>query len=157
MDNCDGYIRELEYVYLFFILLINNHLTSSPIPRKASPPILDTTRLLHPIFKMKTFTTTAILALMATLTQAAPVVDRSSFEAQITFIGAAGAQFSLSVPTDSSIFYIYNPLSISHISSEGGATCSFEGIDGSHTIVVGAETVDVGPPQTQVSGSCLAL
>lgn len=50
-----------------------------------------------------------------------------------------------------------NPLSISHITSLGGATCSFVGIDGSHTVVVGAQTVDVGPPQTQVSGSCLAF
>ena len=50
-----------------------------------------------------------------------------------------------------------NPLSISHIKSEGGATCTFFGIDGSVTTVVGAQTVDVGPPQTQVSGSCLAL
>ena len=41
--------------------------------------------------------------------------------------------------------------------SEGGATCGFLGIDGSQTTVVGAQTVDVGPPQTQISGSCLAL
>lgn len=50
-----------------------------------------------------------------------------------------------------------NPLSISHIRSAGGAVCSFHGIDGSDTVVVGAQTVDVGPPQTQVSGSCRAL
>ena len=50
-----------------------------------------------------------------------------------------------------------NPLSISYINSEGGASCSFTGIDGSHTTVVGAQTVVVGPPQTQISGSCLAL
>ncbi len=50
-----------------------------------------------------------------------------------------------------------NPLSISHISSAGGASCTLFGVDGSKTTVVGADTVDVGPPQTQVSGSCLAL
>ena len=50
-----------------------------------------------------------------------------------------------------------NPLSISYIESAGGATCTFFGIDGSQTTVVGAQTVPVGPPQTQVSGSCLAL
>jgi len=47
-----------------------------------------------------------------------------------------------------------NPLSISKITSLGGATCSFRGIDGSNTFLVGAQTVDVGPPQTQVAGSC---
>ena len=52
---------------------------------------------------------------------------------------------------------IADPLSVSHISSEGGASCTLFGIDGSTTTVVGANTVDVGPPQTQVSGSCLAL
>lgn len=50
-----------------------------------------------------------------------------------------------------------DPLSISHINSLGGATCTFFGIDGSVTTVVGAQTVDVGPPQTQISGSCRAF
>ncbi|KAI4197519.1 MAG: hypothetical protein LQ348_002155 [Seirophora lacunosa] len=48
-------------------------------------------------------------------------------------------------------------LSVSMIRSEGGATCTFNGIDGSSTTVVGAQTVDVGPPQTQISGSCRAF
>lgn len=48
-----------------------------------------------------------------------------------------------------------NPLSISHISSSSpGITCTFNGIDHGTTTVVGAETVDVGPPQTQIQGSC---
>jgi hypothetical protein len=50
-----------------------------------------------------------------------------------------------------------NPLSISHIVSAGGATCTFHGIDGSVTTTVGTQTVDVGPPQTQISGSCSAF
>ena len=50
-----------------------------------------------------------------------------------------------------------NPLSVSQISSEGGASCGLFGVDGSETTVVGANTVDVSPPQSQVSGSCLAL
>lgn len=50
-----------------------------------------------------------------------------------------------------------NPLSVSKIRSEGGATCTFFGAEGSVTTVVGANTVDVGPPQPQVSGACLAL
>jgi len=48
-----------------------------------------------------------------------------------------------------------NPLSVSHITSLGGATCGFTGAEGSETTVVGAQTVDVGPPQPQVSGSCI--
>jgi hypothetical protein len=50
-----------------------------------------------------------------------------------------------------------NPLSISHISSNtAGFQCTFNGIDQSVTTVNGAETVDVGPPQTQLKGSCSA-
>jgi hypothetical protein len=52
---------------------------------------------------------------------------------------------------------IANVLSISHISSPGGASCTFYGIDGSVTKVTGTELVDVGPPQTQISGSCWAI
>lgn len=48
-----------------------------------------------------------------------------------------------------------NVLSISHIaSSTDGVECTFSGIDGSSTTVSGAVQVDVGPPQTQVSGTC---
>lgn len=48
-------------------------------------------------------------------------------------------------------------LSVSHIKSEGGATCTFYGTEGSVTTVVGAQTVDVGPPQPQASGVCRAF
>jgi hypothetical protein len=124
---------------------------------------------------MKIFTTAAFFAFVATLAAAAPAPQGSNgFEALITFQGAAGAQFTLSVPSDGTVFSIGkfflhsqnsncssevvdNALSISHIVSEGGASCGFHGIDGSETTVVGAQTVDVGPPQTQVWGSCLAL
>lgn len=48
-------------------------------------------------------------------------------------------------------------LSISHISSaDASVQCTFHGIDNSVTTVSGAELVDVGPPQTQISGSCSA-
>lgn len=50
---------------------------------------------------------------------------------------------------------IVNPLSISHIQTNTeGVTCVFNGIDHSVTTVIGTQLVDVGPPQTQVSGSC---
>ncbi|GAD96228.1 NRPS-like enzyme [Paecilomyces variotii No. 5] len=98
----------------------------------------------------------AIFAALAAVSTAAPA-EKKQFSAEITFIGAAGASFTQSFVADGSNVAITNSLSISHISSDGGATCSFKGVDGSNTVVVGAETVDVGPPQTQVSGSCLAL
>ncbi|KAJ5287332.1 hypothetical protein N7478_003018 [Penicillium angulare] len=76
-------------------------------------------------------------------------------EVEITFIGAADAQFSQSFPTDGSMVSISNVLSISHVSSaDGNVQCTFNGIDSSVTTINGAETVDVGPPQTQISGSC---
>lgn len=55
---------------------------------------------------MKTLTATAILALAATLVQAAPAQQTRQFEAQLTFIGAADASFTLSVPTDGTVFPI---------------------------------------------------
>ncbi|KAL9020575.1 MAG: hypothetical protein Q9185_002161 [Variospora sp. 1 TL-2023] len=109
---------------------------------------------------MKTFTISAALALLTSLVSAAPATtqyEARQFQAQITFIGAADGVFTQSVPTDGSLFTITNPLSVSKISSQGGATCGFSGIDGSLTVLVGAQTVDVGPPQTQISGSCRAF
>jgi len=108
---------------------------------------------------MKSFIISTAAALFLTLTYAAPTPQGPvQFLAQITFEGATPeAYFTQSVPTDGSVFYITNPLSISHINSQGGATCVFNGIDGSVTEVVGAQTVDVGPPQTQISGSCEAF
>ncbi|KAL8949212.1 MAG: hypothetical protein Q9222_004662 [Ikaeria aurantiellina] len=110
---------------------------------------------------MKTFTISVALALFTSLASASPVATKPEarqFEAFITFYGAdTDAYFTKSIPTDGSGFVIYNPLSISHIGSAGGATCSFFGIDGSETEVVGAQVVDVGPPQTQISGYCVAL
>lgn len=92
--------------------------------------------------------------------------------AWVTFIGAADAQFSQGFPTDGEWVQIStslspnilhpdaaltstaNPLSISHIQSDAaGVTCVFNGIDKSVTTVSGG-LVDVGPPQTQISGSC---
>ncbi|CAI7591965.1 unnamed protein product [Penicillium manginii] len=76
----------------------------------------------------------------------------------ITFEGAADASFTQSFPTDGSDVTITNVLSISHITSNtNGVTCTFEGIDNSVTSLSGAGSVDVGPPQTQVSGHCSKL
>lgn len=54
---------------------------------------------------MQTFAITALLALVASLASAAPA-ERRQFQAQLTFYGAAGASYTLSVPTDASEFTI---------------------------------------------------
>ncbi|KKK27096.1 hypothetical protein ARAM_000041 [Aspergillus rambellii] len=94
-----------------------------------------------------------------TSVSAALILGLSAVQAQnlahITFIGAGDAQFTQDFPTDGSFIQISNPLSISHISSSTqGIACAFHGIDHSLTTVVGVAEVDVGPPQTQVEGSC---
>ncbi|PYI09717.1 hypothetical protein BO78DRAFT_394637 [Aspergillus sclerotiicarbonarius CBS 121057] len=82
-------------------------------------------------------------------------IGRGQGNAQITFIGAAGAQFTQDFPIDGSVVKITNPLSISHIyDGTKGTVCTFDGIDHSVTTVAGVSQVDVGPPQTQVQGSC---
>lgn len=50
-----------------------------------------------------------------------------------------------------------NVLSVSKITVPAGVTCTFDGIDGSVTKVSNQARVDVGPPQTQVSGACWNL
>ena len=49
-----------------------------------------------------------------------------------------------------------NALSVSQILSDvpPDCACTFFGIDGSVTSTLGVDDVDVGPPQTQVSGTC---
>lgn len=108
---------------------------------------------------MKAFTLAIATALLASSAFAAPAAKAArQFEAQITFHGATPEDtFTQSVPTDGSTFYVYDKSSITSISSAGGATCTFFGVDGSVTTVVGAQTVPVGPPQVQLTGSCLAL
>lgn len=60
---------------------------------------------------MKTFTVSAALALMATLAHAAPAPgspEARQFEVQLTFEGAGPnpPTYTLSEPTDGSVFYI---------------------------------------------------
>ncbi|KAJ6051753.1 uncharacterized protein N7446_006388 [Penicillium canescens] len=103
--------------------------------------------------------TSAIICLLAaiTTTSGSPLKTRND-QVEITFIGAADAQFTQSFPSDGTVVSIGDPLSISHISSNtAGIQCTFNGVDHSVTTVNGAELVDVGPPQTQVSASCHAI
>ncbi|CAI7668736.1 unnamed protein product [Penicillium viridicatum] len=103
---------------------------------------------------MKSSTIFGLFVAYAATVSAIPVKQRNH-EVEITFVGAADAQFTQSIPTDGSVVSIENPLSISHISSNtAGVQCTFNGIDHSVTVVNGVQWVDVGPPQTQVTGSC---
>ncbi|KAJ5928451.1 hypothetical protein N7466_007407 [Penicillium verhagenii] len=104
---------------------------------------------------MQVLTGLNILLALATASNARPL--KRTNEVEITFIGAANAQFTENFPIDGSTVSISNVLSISHISSpDANVQCTFNGIDHSVTNVDGAELVDVGPPQTQISGSCSA-
>lgn len=133
---------------------------------------------------MKYFQAISILSALAGLTSAAPAAESRQFQAIITFTGAA-ASYTLQVPTDSSPFQTSkyktsdkpfhlaspacealcsnlvmatdNDLAIDTVSSQGGATCTFFGVDGASVTVVGAHSATVAPPQAIVSGSCLAL
>lgn len=105
---------------------------------------------------MKTFTIATALIAAAGFAAAAPAPQASGPAwVSVTFEGAAGANFAQSFPVNGIAQGIANPLSISHIQFNGGATCYFYGINDSQTKVgPGAETVDVGPPQTQTYGYC---
>ncbi|PYH67357.1 uncharacterized protein BO88DRAFT_406243 [Aspergillus vadensis CBS 113365] len=102
---------------------------------------------------MKTSFITAACSTFAALSSAAPT-DSSTFEVAITFWGADGSSFFQTFPADDTTHAITNQLSITKISSVGGGFCSFQGVDGSTTVVAGEVTVPVSPPQTQVSGTC---
>ncbi|MCJ1378233.1 hypothetical protein MMC17_001330 [Xylographa soralifera] len=78
------------------------------------------------------------------------------FAPGVYFYGAAGAFYEINFPADNLGHAINNTLSVSSITLEGGATCFFTGIDGSSTVLVGADTAVVGPPQQQIFGSCQA-
>ncbi|KAI9054630.1 hypothetical protein LZ554_001783 [Drepanopeziza brunnea f. sp. 'monogermtubi'] len=96
----------------------------------------------------------------AALTQATPLTPRLSLlpTAEITFHGAADAQYTLTVPLTGSPIYTYNPLSISSISSPSiniATNCVLSTPDYPPALVAGAPgTWILGPPQTVISLSC---
>ncbi|KAK2614600.1 hypothetical protein N8I77_001409 [Diaporthe amygdali] len=105
---------------------------------------------------MKYFQAISIFAALSGLTSAAPAAESRQFKAVVTFTGAA-ASYTLQVPTDGSLFQTNNDLAVDLISSQGGATCSFFGIDGASVTIVGANSATVAPPQAIESGSCRAF
>jgi len=125
------------------------------------------------------FTIISILTTLAATAIAGPVPAENRGHpsaATAKFFGAADASFTQDFKTDGTetdirtpipilSVYLYrkranetdNVLSISKISVPAGVTCTFHGIDGSVTKVSNQAVVDVGPPQTQVSGACWNL
>ncbi|KAK5701223.1 hypothetical protein LTS12_028403 [Elasticomyces elasticus] len=100
------------------------------------------------------FTIVTILSALTATVIASPVPDVNHAVASVVFHGAADASFTETFRTTGQYTAINNQLSISKISVLGSATCTFHGVDGSVTHVSNGQTVDVGPPQTQISGSC---
>lgn len=70
-----------------------------------------------------------------------------------TLIGAAGAQYTMTIPMDENVHLTNNALSISHIDTAGGP-CDFFGIDGAVVSIPAAAGQDVGPPQTIAAAAC---
>lgn len=103
------------------------------------------------------FTNILSLASCLALINAAPLSTRTT-SGTIVFHGAAGAQYSLTVPLDGSSQATNNRLSISSVSSDTinvGNQCTLKTVDYPPALVEGpTNTWVVGPPQTVISVSC---
>ncbi|CCD54673.1 hypothetical protein BofuT4_P127210.1 [Botrytis cinerea T4] len=103
------------------------------------------------------FTTIATLVASLALTSALPLSPPLN-TASLTFHGAAGAQYTLSVPLDGSTTSTNNALSISSISTDGfdvQNNCRIHAVDYTPALVQGPpNTWQVGPPQTIIDISC---
>lgn len=103
------------------------------------------------------FSSVISLATCLALIQAAPLTTRID-SGVIVFHGAAGAQYTLTVPLDSSETLTKNVLSISSVSSDTinvKNQCTLNTVDYPPALVEGPKnTWVVGPPQTVTSISC---
>ncbi|TGO36841.1 hypothetical protein BHYA_0113g00140 [Botrytis hyacinthi] len=103
------------------------------------------------------FTTIATLITSLALTSALPLSPPLN-TASLTFHGAAGAQYTLSVPLDGSTTSTNNVLSVSSISTDGfdvQKNCKIHAVDYTPALVQGPpNTWQVGPPQTIIDISC---
>ncbi|MCJ1415313.1 hypothetical protein MMC32_001645 [Xylographa parallela] len=107
---------------------------------------------------MKSSTLSFMITILAALTQAAPTATqpapRQEFKVGLTFFGAAGASYDMNVPTDDTPYPITNPLSVSSIYSNGGGNCNFYTRDGGDGFLPDSGTIDINPPQPQISVIC---
>ncbi|KAI0141328.1 hypothetical protein BJ166DRAFT_597624 [Pestalotiopsis sp. NC0098] len=102
------------------------------------------------------FLTLAATALLASTGLAAP--EARSATVAVRFEGAADAAYTQWVPADGVAHTVGTDLSISHIvvldPAPASLNCHAHGIDGSDTYTYGPGSVDVGPPQVQLTISC---
>jgi hypothetical protein len=87
--------------------------------------------------------------------------SRAAYQAppsiNVEFQGAPAevAHYFRDIPANGQPFYTNDPLSISHIVSDGSVPCTFYGIDTKPVLFKNTPgLVDVGPPQTIVYAVC---
>ena len=139
-----------------------------PIRQKSLQPIHLSNLSTHPTkpkqpsqsIKMVSFTIVpaVALALLAAFTSAAPArssVSEGDTSISVTFIGAAGAEYSQSVPFDFTVHPTNNALSISKVRISGGP-CLFYGPGDDFAAFSNevAGTYDIGPPQIIEGVAC---
>jgi len=98
-----------------------------------------------------------VISLAACLALAHALPTKRGASADITFYGAAGAQYTLDVPLDGSSVPTNNVLSISNIAAgiNLAAQCTLKTVDYPPALVEWSPgTWAVGPPQTVISISC---
>jgi hypothetical protein len=102
------------------------------------------------------------VATAASLASAAPApyypATSGAQMASITLIDATQHEWTITAPMSGDSFPINVKESISHVhlNNQGNVPCTFYGVDGVEIVSMPGETkdMDVGPPQTIVSGSC---
>jgi hypothetical protein len=104
------------------------------------------------------FSNLITIAACLALSNAAPAPARRAASGDITFHGAAGAQYTITVPLDGSPVNTNNALSISTVSSSTinvAANCLLHTVDFTPALVlISSNTWAVGPPQTVINISC---
>ncbi|KAL8774868.1 MAG: hypothetical protein Q9209_000807 [Squamulea sp. 1 TL-2023] len=121
---------------------------------------------------MRSSTISVTLALLASVASAAPSAIQHETRqvgigpnvvpgyATVKFTGGNGTSnyYQLFPLGNDEVIPIYNPTSVSVISTEDNVTCTFKGVNGGHTSLQGGTEgegcVDVEVPQKQVSGTC---
>jgi hypothetical protein len=104
---------------------------------------------------MLSLLTTTVVALLTALSTAQPLQSRQGSTVTATLAGAAGAQYTISLPIDAGWIATDNALSVSHISTSAySGQCTFFGVDGVVVVVSEGPGMDVGPPQTIAGGVC---
>lgn len=105
---------------------------------------------------------TVFAAVLASATPTNPPAPSNYDTAYVTFLGATNDvndRYKVAVPTDGTVVYISNRLSVSYMSSYAGpdVKCTARGIDGSKTVTKGSQVCDFGPHIADASSMSLML